>query len=187
VAVEPLESMRVVLAEELPDVDVRAGSAEALPLDAASADAVVAAQAFHWFDLPRALPELWRVLRPGGRLGVIWNDLDVSVEWVAEFNAIIEVPRVGTPHPSQAGRADLGKWFGQAHRAQFLQAHSQTRELLLKRVESMSFVAVQPEEVRADIFTRVTALASTHPQLAGRDTFELPYVTEALWAERADR
>jgi SAM-dependent methyltransferase len=184
VAVEPLEAMRAALAGELTVVKILEGTAEAMPLADGSADAITVAQAFHWFDLPRALPEFQRVLRPVGRLGVIWNDLDVSVPWVAEFNAIIAVPRVGTPHPSESGAADLGNWFGPQVRARFGHAHVHDRESLLDRVNSMSFVAVQPEAGRAEIFERVGALVDGHPQLAGRETFDLPYVTEAFWAER---
>lgn len=184
VAVEPLEAMRAVLVEELPAVTVLGGTAESLPLADASTEAITAAQAFHWFDLPRALPEIQRVLRPRGRLGVIWNDLDVSVSWVSDFYAIIGKPRVGTPLPSEAGQAELGPWFGPRARATFRHLHTHDRASLLDRVQSMSFVAVQPEPVRADIFERVGGLVDSHPQLAGRETFDLPYVTEAFWAER---
>lgn len=184
VAVEPLAEMRAALADELPGADIRDGTAEALPLDDGSADSIVAAQAFHWFDLPRALPEFRRVLRPRGRLGVIWNDLDVSTPWVSDFYEVIGKPRVGTPLPSAACEAELGPRFGPRARATFRHLHTHDRASLLDRVQSMSFVAVQPEPVRADIFERVGGLVDSHPQLAGRETFDLPYVTEAFWAER---
>ena len=66
-----------------PDVPaVVAGTAEALPLAAGSVDAVTVAQAFHWFDAEAAFAELARVLRPGGRVGLIWNARDRHVGWV---------------------------------------------------------------------------------------------------------
>src|SRR3954454_13116307 len=68
VAVEPLPEMRAELSAALPTVETHAGSAEAIPLADASVDAVVVGQAFHWFDQARAVPELARVLRPGGVL-----------------------------------------------------------------------------------------------------------------------
>lgn len=184
IAVEPLETMRAALAGELPAVTILEGTAEALPLGDGSVDAITVAQAFHWFDLPRALPEFHRVLRPAARLGVIWNDLDVSVDWVVEFNAIIEVPRVGTPHPAEAAAADLGTWFGPRVQARFSHTHVHDRASLLDRVQSMSFVAVQPEAERAEIFARVSKLVDSDLQLARRQTFELPYLTEAFWVER---
>jgi len=187
IAVEPLESMRAALAEELPTVSVIGGSAESLPLANASADSIVVGQAFHWFDLPRALPEFHRVLRSGGRLGVIWNDLDTTVDWVANLNAIIAVARTGTPHPSISGSAKLGESFGPRRRHRFAHAHLHDRASLLDRVASMSFVAVQPDAVRAHILADVEALVAGHPKLTGRHTFRLPYVTHAWWAERIDR
>jgi SAM-dependent methyltransferase len=184
VAVEPLESMRAALVQDLPAVEARAGTSEALPLDDGSTDAIVVGQAFHWFDLDRTLPEFQRVLRPTGRLGVIWNEMDTSVGWVGRFNEIIALPRTGTPHPSEARHANLGHYFSPAEHAQFRHAHLHDRESLLDRVASMSFVAVLPEEERAEVFERVTALLDSHPDIRGRDALELPYLTEAFWAQR---
>ncbi|HWM59056.1 MAG TPA: class I SAM-dependent methyltransferase [Pseudonocardia sp.] len=65
--------MLAELRRRLPSVDARAGSAEAIPLPDASVDAVLIGQAWHWFDLDRALPELARVLRPGGVLAALWT------------------------------------------------------------------------------------------------------------------
>ena len=73
VAVEPLDGMRRVLERRLPHVRVLAGTAEAIPLADGAVDAVFVAEAFHWFDLPRAVAEIARVLRPGGGLAVLWN------------------------------------------------------------------------------------------------------------------
>jgi SAM-dependent methyltransferase len=88
VAVEPDARMREVLARRSPAVDVRAGRGEAMPLPDASADAVFVSTAWHWLDLPRAVPEIARVLRPGGRLGVIWTSRDAEADWVAELDLI---------------------------------------------------------------------------------------------------
>src|SRR5579859_5207116 len=72
----------------MPGVRSEPGSAEALPLADGSADAVLAGQAMHWFDLDRALPEIARVLTPGGVLTGLWNVDDDRVGWVAELSAI---------------------------------------------------------------------------------------------------
>ena len=76
IAVEPVAGMRVMLERTAPAADVRAGQAESLPLRAAEVDGVVAGQAFHWFANATALGELARVLRPEGRLGLVWNRRD---------------------------------------------------------------------------------------------------------------
>jgi SAM-dependent methyltransferase len=84
-AVEPDPLMLAVLADRLPQVRALAGSAERIPLPDGSVDAIVAGQAFHWFQRPEADRELARVLRPGGVLGLLWNLPDRSVEWVPKL------------------------------------------------------------------------------------------------------
>jgi SAM-dependent methyltransferase len=80
-AVEPDDRMRALL-PRMPGVEVLAGWAEALPAADASVDAVVAASAWHWVDEERAVPEVARVLRPNGRLALVWNGPDRSVDWM---------------------------------------------------------------------------------------------------------
>jgi SAM-dependent methyltransferase len=106
VAVEPDARMREVLAQRSPEVDVRAGWGEALPLPDASADAVFVSTAWHWLDLPRAVPEIARVLRPGGRLGVIWTSRDRDEDWVAELDLLRPDARVEPGKGDEPGEAD---------------------------------------------------------------------------------
>jgi ubiquinone/menaquinone biosynthesis C-methylase UbiE len=80
--------MLAELRRQLPGVRALEGSAEALPLPDQSADAVLCGQSMHWFDLDRALPEIARVLTPGGVLAGLWNVDDDRVGWVAELAAI---------------------------------------------------------------------------------------------------
>ena len=77
-AVEPSDAMRAQLVRTVPQVAVVEGTAEQIPLPADSAAAVVAANAFHWFEPTRTLPEVHRVLRPGGALVLIWSLRDPS-------------------------------------------------------------------------------------------------------------
>jgi SAM-dependent methyltransferase len=93
VAVEPDERMRAVLTARCPQAEVLAGRGEDIPLPDASVDAVVISAAWHWLDPALAVPEIARVLRPGGRLGVIWISRDDRVPWVAEFNAFARESR----------------------------------------------------------------------------------------------
>jgi len=88
-AVEPLDGMRAQLQAAYPDVPVHAGTAEQIPLDDESVDAVLVGQAFHWFDAGAALDEIARVLRPGGVLGLLWNIRDDSIGWVAELTGTL--------------------------------------------------------------------------------------------------
>jgi SAM-dependent methyltransferase len=88
VAVEPDQRMRAVLERRTPGLDVRAGRGEALPLPDASVDALFVSTAWHWLDPERAVPEIARVLRPGGRLGIIWTSRDRDADWVAELDLL---------------------------------------------------------------------------------------------------
>jgi SAM-dependent methyltransferase len=113
VAVEPDARMREVLARRSPEVDVREGWGEAMPLPDASADAVFVSTAWHWLDPARAVPEIARVLRPGGRLGVIWTTRDRDQDWVAEFD-LLRLPGVddqgdGGPRTVEEARAALDR------------------------------------------------------------------------------
>jgi SAM-dependent methyltransferase len=81
-AVEPDGRMRAVLDATATGADVRAGVAEELPVQSASCDVVIAASAWHWVDEARAVPEVARVLRPGGRLALVWSGPDRSVDWM---------------------------------------------------------------------------------------------------------
>jgi SAM-dependent methyltransferase len=81
-AVEPDDRMRAVLSTTTAGADVQAGVAEALPAAASSCDVVIAASAWHWVDEARAVPEVARVLRPGGRLALVWSGPDRSVDWM---------------------------------------------------------------------------------------------------------
>jgi SAM-dependent methyltransferase len=102
VAVEPDERMRAVLAARCPEAEVLDGRGEDIPLPAASVDAVVISSAWHWLDPGRAVPEITRVLRAGGVLGVIWISRDTRVPWVAEFNALARESREADRRPDGA-------------------------------------------------------------------------------------
>ena len=87
IAVEPVQAMLDQLIRQYPGVEARSGTAEAIPIEDASVDAVVCAQAFHWFATREALHEIRRVLKPGGAFGLVWNLRDESVPWVAALVA----------------------------------------------------------------------------------------------------
>jgi SAM-dependent methyltransferase len=98
IAVEPDERMAAVLRARDPAIEVRPGRGEAIPLPGASVDGVFVSSAWHWMDPGRAVPEIARVLRDGGRFGVIWTSRDHEVGWVRELHRLRE-PGPG-PEPS---------------------------------------------------------------------------------------
>lgn len=97
VAVEPLPAMRTILKRDVPEVRVEDGTAEQIPLPNDSADTVVIAQAFHWFDHQSALDEIHRVLKPGGALVTVWNVRDEDIDWVSRWSDVIDVYAGDTP------------------------------------------------------------------------------------------
>jgi SAM-dependent methyltransferase len=88
IAVEPDERMRAVLAARSPGVRAVAGRGEAIPVPDASADGAFVSSAWHWLDPGQAVPEIARVLRDGGRLGVIWTGRDRRADWVSELSSL---------------------------------------------------------------------------------------------------
>lgn len=106
VAVEPDERMRAVLAQRSPGVQVLAGKAEDIPLPDSCADAVLVSTAWHWFDPERAVPEIARVLKDGGRLGIVWTSRDRDQDWVAELDLIRDA-RAREPETIAEVRAQL--------------------------------------------------------------------------------
>ena len=104
VAVEPDDRMRAVLSARNPGVTALKGTAEEIPLPDGGLDAVVVSSAWHWFDATRAIPEIARVLRPGGRLSVVWNGLDGQVPWVTQWRKQFLSERRTRPRPGQAAQ-----------------------------------------------------------------------------------
>ena len=188
VAVEPLEPMRTVLARLCPTVPVTAGTAERLPLRTDSVDAVTVAQAFHWFDADAAFTEFHRVLRPGGRVGLIWNVRDRRVAWVDEVWAVMD--RVERRAPwrdhDRVGDEALGRraGFGPLSRATFHHDQPVTPEGVLDRFRSVSHVAVLPAPQREAVLAEVRHVLASHPETSGRDDLVIPYRVDCLWCER---
>jgi SAM-dependent methyltransferase len=187
VAVEPVDAMRARLSAVLPAVTAFSGSAEAIPLPDAALDAVVCATSFHWFATPAALAEIIRVLRPGGRLGLIWNLRDESVPWVARLSALL------APYEGDAPRAYKGAWkaafpfpgLSPLVEARFVQPHTGPAEdVILNRTRSASFIAVLPDAQREAVIEKVRALIAAEPSLRGKAEVTFPYVTVAYSARR---
>jgi SAM-dependent methyltransferase len=181
VAVEPSAAMREQFAALLPTVPMHEGTAEQIPLPDASVDAVVVAQAFHWFDAAQACAEIERVLRPEGGLALVWNERDESVPWVAELTKVIQwdsrMPyKVGTDFRVVL---DETHRFTPARRERFRFEQELDRDGLCERVASTSYIASMDTAERDALLGRVRALVADFPE-----RFSLPYVTELFWCRR---
>ena len=188
-AVEPVSGMRMTFHRLLPDVAVVAGTAEALPLAAGSFDAMTVAQAWHWFDHERASAEAGRVLRKGGRLGLVWNARDRTEPWVDAVWSIMDRVEKRAPWRDHENWRDSAlhaamPGFGALHEAEFRHVQRITPEGVVQRVASVSHVAVLSEPEREAVLDEVRDVLATHPAVRARETVEIPYRVDCFWAER---
>ena len=162
----------------LPKVKVLDGRDVAIPLESATVDCVVVAQAFHWFDAPVAMEEIHRVLVDGGRLGVLWNERDESVPWVAELGEAMRWP---TNQPYEVGQdftpVLASGPFVNIERRKFSHRQVLDHERLLQRVLTTSYIAVMDDDEQRTLMRDVQQVVDALPAI-----IELPYVTDVYRA-----
>lgn len=180
IAVDPVEEMLEELEVQVPGVPRILGTAEDIPVEDDSVDAVVAGQAWHWFIPSRAVPEIARVLRPGGVLGLVWNSRDTSAGWLREAGEIMH-----ERHDASAtfeSYVRIGPPFGPIEEHTVAWTARMPRERFLDLVRSRSyFITASPDE-QHDVITRLEELLARHPELEGRDELEVPYLTRCFRA-----
>lgn len=180
VAVDPSADMLRVLRQHFPAVRALEGSAESIPLPESSVDLVTFAQAWHWVDVEAASAEVLRILRPGGRLGLIWNSRDESVQWVSDLSRAMHqgqhaagafVPTVGSGLAVIDQRVD--RWMQET-----------TRDGIRSLVTTRSYYLVAGDAEKEAILARVTEVLDSHPETLD-DPIQLPYLTET-WIAASD-
>ena len=188
VAVEPVAGMRATMRALLPHVATLSATAESLPFADHSIDAVTVAQAFHWFDAPRALTELRRVLKPGSGFVALWNARDRSRSWVdAVWSVMDRVEKhapwrdhdhVAGPESSYARHEQdfaAAPGFAPARTAQFMHEQRLTHAGVVERVKGVSHVATLPGEQQAAVLEEVAAILRTHPDTRAETVVAIPY------------
>lgn len=192
--VEPTPGMRAEFARKMPGTPVLDGVAEAIPLPDGVADAVVAAQAFHWFRTRPTLREVARVLRPRGQIALIWNLRDESRSWVAGLTRIIDRYAANTP---RSGRSRWRRWrrpfeegsvpFTRLVRRTFRHVQVLPPETVVDRFLSVSFVAMRSARERREVARQVRELLAHDRATRGRTEVALPYRTVVYVARRTGR
>lgn len=215
-AVEPTQ-FSAALQAEVPGVAVHRCLAHDLPFEDGSVKAAVAAQAFHWFATRAVADELHRVLAPQARVGLIWNSRDVRVPWVRRLEDKVITPLYASNVPRQQTKAwmttpreqggffDRWQWqhlpsdapqrspassaSGFSHISQHLRVMNQLvdESTLTARVMSLSVVAERSQEEQDLIMERIGAFICYDPDLAGKQQWELPYVTETYVFQRVEK
>lgn len=205
-AVEPDSGMRSRLTMSSPTTTVLAGTAESIPLPDASVDAVLAGDAYHWFDPEPAHTEIARITRPGGVFGSLWKLRDESAAWSAELSKILDdedngvdiesaaavtlhgalaaILGAATEHSGWLGNPTFGDDFGPVTWQAFRHAVPHSADTLTDLVKSRSYYLTASPQRQAELEHEVRQLATSHPALAGRSIFEVPYVTLVYRARR---
>jgi SAM-dependent methyltransferase len=181
IAVEPVAGMRDQMIANVAGIDVLDGVAEAIPLGDESVDVVTVGQAFHWFEASVALAEMARVLRPGGGIGLLWNEADASVPWVDELATIIRW-NTNKPYDTETdwcATLDRSERFTPARHARFAFVQMLDADTLVERVASTSYLAVLTDEERAPYAARVRAVVAGFVS-----PFGLPYDTNVYWCAK---
>jgi ubiquinone/menaquinone biosynthesis C-methylase UbiE len=177
-ATEPSPEMLEILRRNLPDTRTSQASAEELPVADRSVDVVVAAQSFHWFDLERALPEIARVLRAGGRLSLVWNLRNEKIPWVRKLGTLIgnqELLAKDIAEPLVHSGL-----FGFVEDASFPFWQDINRDTIQDMVLSRSNVALLDDEAREAKLAEVVAFYDDYGR--GMDGMRLPYDTQCYRA-----
>jgi SAM-dependent methyltransferase len=181
IAVEPGDAMRAELERVVPGAKSLRGSAEDIPLPDASVDGIAVGQAFHWFRHDEAIPELHRVLRPGGRIALVWNSRDAEQPIQREIGDLIAafVPSDRPPAESWPDPLDASEQFGPLEERRFPFAQELDADQLAERIASVSFVAAAPAEARQRLDSDLREVVA---RLGGSVSF--PYVS-VVYVSRA--
>jgi SAM-dependent methyltransferase len=183
IAVEPSQTMLAELREQLPAVDARIGTAEAIPCPDGSIDAVFVGEAFHWFRTAPACREIARVLSDDGGLALLWNRprwTEAELPWLAAFGDLVN------PYREAAGPFPAGneQWKPALHQtglfaplsgAEFDHVHAISADDFVALVASWSWIANLPDDQRKAVLRRVRELVDGH------DPLTLHYRTEVYW------
>ena len=181
-ATEPDEAMLEVLRQRVPEVSAKVATAEEIPANDRSVDVVVVAQAFHWFDHEAALPEIARVLKPGGHVALVWNSRDERIPWVRRMGDLLGRQDLDTSSAEQLVHSDL---FGFMEEATFKHWQEVNRETILDMARSRSSFAMMDEAERERHLADVLAFYDDYGR--GMDGMQIPYVTRCYRAVVVDR
>ena len=176
VAVEPGASMLHQLRSAVPEAEALEGPAESIPLPDESVEAAFAGQAYHWFDRERALPELYRVLSPGGGLALLWNWWDERDPLQRELGELVGYAG-HKPHPEDELPGE--PWFREVSRTVVETIEESSPEALVAHLRTASaYVVAEPAE-------REESMRAIH-ELAARygERFPLPRLTYVFVFER---
>jgi ubiquinone/menaquinone biosynthesis C-methylase UbiE len=182
-ATDPAEEMLEILSRKLPDTRTTQAAAEELPVPDRSVDVVVAAQSFHWFDLERALPEIARVLRPGGRLALVWNFRNEKIPWVRKLGTLLGSEEL---HAKEIAEPLVHSGlFGFVEEATFPFWQDINRDTIQDLVASRSNIALLDDDAREAKMAEVVAFYDDYGR--GMDGMRVSYISHCFRAAVVER
>jgi SAM-dependent methyltransferase len=169
--------MLAVLRSRSPGAGAVCATGEILPFPTETVDAVLVSSGWHWLDPERAVPEIARVIRPGGVLGAVWSGPDRRVSWVEDL--------LGGSHRRDGDRSRNRRELSIPPRQPFGSPERRVIEWSLPRTPSelvglagtYSVVITSGPEERESVRRRAVELTEHHPTLEGRSVVELPMRT----------
>ncbi len=177
-ATDPDPAMLEILKSRLPGVRTAEAVAEEIPGPDNAYDVVVGAQCFHWFDVDRAIPEIVRVLKPGGSLSLTWNERDERIPWVKRLGRIIGTQEQDVD-PTEVLKKTLRFLYVEAET--FKNWQTVDRSSIQDLVRSRSNIAVLDDTARAEKLEELLAFYDEFGR--GMDGMKLPYVTRCFRAK----
>ena len=181
-ATDPDEAMLEVLHERVPEVSAKVATAEDIPANDRSVDVVVVAQAFHWFDHEVALPEIARILKPGGHVALVWNSRDERIPWVRKMGDLLGRQDLDTSSAEHLVQSDL---FGFMEETSFKHWQEVNRETVIDLARSRSSFAMMDDAEQEQHLEQVRAFYADYGR--GMDGMQIPYVTRCYRAVVIDR
>ncbi|CAB61775.1 Methyltransferase [Schizosaccharomyces pombe] len=185
IAVDTYVEMLDVLKKKFPNVDCRVGSAMAIPLEDESVDLVACGQCFHWFANEEALKEIYRVLKPNGKLALIWNIRDNSVPWVEKCSQLLEKCRGGPLNMfEKAAELFPGYGFTELKQSLFTSAKKYSIEDLHRLMNSFSSINRLPVEEKEKMHAELDEIIKTIPRAQNTDQVDFNILTVAYSSEK---
>ncbi|XP_021370858.1 uncharacterized methyltransferase-like C25B8.10 [Mizuhopecten yessoensis] len=181
-ATEPMEGFLDTLKQLCPSVSTKLCAASDLPLPDNSVRTVVAAQCFHWFASEDSLKEICRVLVPGGRFVMVWNNKDWDEPWVKDIEDILSGYYGDTPRAiNRTWKTVIEKFSGLSCKEHFFQAgidFQGDKDFVVGHFSTISVIASLPEDEKEDIQRRMYQVLNSHDQTREKDIIRIPFKTE---------
>lgn len=189
-AVEPVQEMQQHFIKAHPHVEIVTAFSDGISLPSQQYDAILSAQAFHWFAHQKTLGEMHRLLKPNGHLGLVWNDRDFSIDWVQELAELLKPFEHGTPrfyHQSWKKAFQHQPYFKLESEQQFCYVHRSTVDKVVsQRLLSTSFITLLPLQKQAVLKKHFERIIFKYLGKKPHDEIEFPYITYAYHFQKID-